>query len=58
MDESNLYTDTKSLAQAHTVCTTQVDKNIYSKTERFATGLEAEPQGYRHTYYCLLTRNT
>ena len=32
--------------QAHTVCTTQVDKT--DTAERFTTVLEVEPEGYRH----------
>jgi len=41
-----LQSDAKFIAQAHTVCTKQVDKNRQNRS--FTTVLEAEPPGYRH----------
>jgi len=42
----NFETDTKSIVQTHTVCTTQIDKT--DTRERFAMAMEAEPQVYQN----------
>ena len=46
MNEFNLQADTKSIAQTHTVCTTQVDKNRQNRT--FYSGVGGWITGLQH----------